>query len=196
MLDTRMPPVSPRTRRSYTSAQPAPASRLQARGQTVREQAVRVQTAREQDAPEPARRSLPSTRTSRLARSDMRMMSLAIASTAAVCALLLLYLAAYAHVTQLGIAQSQARTQLHDNQIRNALLQAQRNALESPQRIEAAAAAQGMTPRGAAPVNYIAAQTASAQTALAQTVQTQPDGDQGIKSDTTENSGAAASGSH
>lgn len=198
MLDTRMPPVSTRLRRPYTSARsearpsarpearPASASRPQAaRGQTARGQA-----ARQQAASEPIRRSLPSARTSRLARSEMRLMGLATGCTAVVCALLLLYLAAYAHVTQLGIAQAQARTHLRQNQIRSALLQAQRNALESPQRIEAAAAAQGMTQRGFAPVSYIPAQTAETQAGK------EPDWEQESRSDTTENSGAAASRGH
>ena len=85
-------------------------------------------------------------------------MGIATACTAVACALLLLYLAAYAQVTQLGIAQAAARTELHRNQMRRQLLEAERDSLESPQRIEAAAAAEGMVPRGRTPINYIAAQ--------------------------------------
>ena len=59
----------------------------------------------------------------------MRLMGLATVCTAVVCALLLVYLAAYARVTQLGIAQAAARTQLRQNQIRNELLQAERATL-------------------------------------------------------------------
>lgn len=147
MLDTRMPPTSARTRRSYSSARP---ERLPAR-QT---QAAPV---RERTAEEPLRRTLPSARSSRLSRSEMKLMGIATVCTAVVCALLLLYLAAYAQVTQLGIAQSQARSELRHNQMRHQLLEAERNALESPQRITAAAAAEGMTPRGRTPVDYVAA---------------------------------------
>jgi cell division protein FtsL len=193
MLDTRMPPVSTRTRRSQSSARPE--SRFQARPATSPRPEER--TAREQFA-EPARRALPSARTNRLARSEMRLMGLATACTAGVCALLLLYLAAYAHVTQLGIAQAQARTQLHQNQLRNELLQAERNSLESPQRIDAAAAMQGMTPRGATPVNYISVH----RSILAQQRTEQPGGetasvwDQGNSSGTTEDSSQSASRDH
>ena len=93
----------------------------------------------------------------------MRLMGIATTCTAVVCALLLLYLAAYAQVTQLGIAQSGARMELRHNRMRRELLEAERNSLESPQRIMAAAAAEGMAPRGRTPVNYIAAQDGTAQ---------------------------------
>ncbi len=156
MLDTRMPPISPRPRRSSSSARP---ERLPARGRSS-------SRAQAYTAPVPAanagagRRALPSARSNRLSRSEMRLMGIATICTAVVCALLLLYLAAYAEVTQLGIAQAAARTELHRNQMRRQLLEAERNALESPQRITAAAIVQGMTPRGRTPVDYVAAQPA------------------------------------
>ena len=184
MLDTRMPPISTRTRRSPSAAsQTRPlASRAADSAPAGRHQAAR-ELSTQDPAAVPARRSLPSARTSRLARSEMRLMGLATACTAIVCGLLLLYLAAYAHVTQLGIAQAQARTQLHQNQLRNALLQAERNSLESPQRIEAAAAAQGMTPRGPTAINYVTARSVEEASETST-------GDSGGK---TENSSAAAS---
>jgi cell division protein FtsL len=193
MLDTRMPPVSPRTRRSQSSARPE----VRFHAGPAASPRPKERAAREQFA-EPVRRALPSARTSRLARSEMRLMGLATVCTAGVCALLLLYLAAYAHVTQLGIAQAQARTQLHQNQLRNELLQAERDSLESPQRIEAAAAMQGMTPRGATPVNYISAR----ESILAQQRTEQSGGetasvwDQGNSSGTTEDSSQSASRDH
>ncbi len=141
---------------------------------------------------EPVRRTLPSARTSRLARSEMRLMGLATACTAIVCALLLLYLAAYAHVTQLGIDQAQARTQLRQNQLRNALLQTERNSLESPQRIAAAAARQKMVPRGATPVNYVAARKEIGQPGR----KIAAGWEQGRDGGTTEDSGSAAFGDH
>ena len=143
--------------------------------------------ARELSAEEPTRRPLPSARSSRLGRSEMRLMGLATICTAVACALLLLYLAAYAQVTRLGIDQAQARTQLRQFQIRNELLEAERNALESPQRIDAAAAAAGMVPRGSTPVDYVSANSVRRQQAA------QGDSSRG---GTTEDSRTAASFGH
>lgn len=200
MLDTRMPPISPLSRRSYPSARPE--TRLPRARQTELRVSARgaargqAQTAlvREQAAAEPIRRALPSARSSRLSRSEMRLMGLATTCTAVVCALLLLYLAAYAQVTQLGIAQAAARTELHQNQLRSQLLQAERNSLESPQRIVAAAATQGMVPRGRTPVNYIRnrVQEAKIQDAGTQDAGTQDGGRLGDSGGTTEDSRAAA----
>ena len=211
MLETRMPTTSSRTRRSHSAVR-SEAQSLPARSGNALRSGIREQAARVQVSEEPIRRSLPSARQSRLGRSEMRLMGLATASTAVVCALLLLYLAAYAHVTQLGIQQSQARVQLRQNQIRNELLQAERNSLESPQRIVAAAAAQGMTPRGATPIDYVAAQPAAVPQATTQyeavqdgaglagakqnDVEMASDWDQGSKSGTTEDSRPAASFHH
>ena len=207
MLDTRMPPISTRPRRP-SSARPELRSAVgssEARPR-VRPDA-RSASALRQPAAEPIRRSLPSARTSRLARSEMRLMGLATVCTAVACALLLVYLAAYARVTQLGIAQAAARTQLHQNQIRNELLQAERNSLECPQRIETAALALGMTPRGATPVNYITAQKSAAAQQDSGT-DASSDGktqlrleaaagwEQGSTGGTTEDRSAAASGDH
>ncbi len=189
MLDTRMPPTSSRPRRSYTSARPearppARSSRNQAQVAPVREHHGDV------------RRALPSARSNRLSRSEMRLMGIATVCTAIVCALLLLYLAAYAQVTQLGIAQSEARKDLRHNQMRRQLLEAERNSLESPQRIEAAAAAEGMTPRGRTPVNYIAA-LPKARSVQEETQETQEANAQGNSTGgTTKDSRAAASFSH
>ncbi len=202
MLDTRMTPIPTRPRRpSSARSELRSEARPRVRPHTQSASALR------QPAAEPSRRALPSARTSRLAQSEMRLMGLATVCTAVACALLLVYLAAYAHVTQLGIAQATARTQLHQNQIRNELLQAERNSLECPQRIETAATVLGMTPRGATPVNYIPAQkiVAAQQETEQETrsdVKTQPGaeaaagGEQGNNGGTTKDSGAAASGNH
>lgn len=157
MLDTRTPSTSARTRRSYSSARP---ERLPARSPSSSRSQAQAAPMREQAQNGAERRPLPSARSNRLSRSEMRLMGIATACTAVVCALLLLYLAAYAQVTQLGIAQAQARTELHHNQMRRQLLEAERNSLESPQRIEAAAAAEGMTPRGTTPIDYISVRQA------------------------------------
>ena len=192
MLETRMPPSTTRTRRSHSSAQPAPSPGTRPAAPQTR---VREQSPREQAAAPAIRRPLPSARTSRLARSEMRLMGLATACTAVVCALLLLYLAAYAHVTQLGIEESQARAVLRQNQVRNELLQAERNTLESPQRITAAAVAQGMIPRGSTPIDYVAARPEPTEAAQSG-AEMASNSDQGNSVGTTETAGAAASFNH
>jgi len=153
MLETRLPPDSSRADSSRARRADIPArraaSRPASRGNTALDPALTP--AREYVRPSAARPQ------SRLGRSEMRLMGFATTSTAIVCALLLLYLAAYAHVTQLGIEQAQARVQLHHNQVQNEMLQSERDRLESPQHVIAAATAQGMTPRGSTPVNYIRA---------------------------------------
>lgn len=184
MLDTRMPPTSSRPRRSSSSARPERLHAQPSRGQAA--------AAREKIHEAPARRALPSARSNRLSRSEMRLMGIATVCTAVVCALLLLYLAAYAQVTQLGIAQAGARTELHRNRMRRQLLEAERNFLESPQRITAAAAAAGMVPRGRTPVNYLAAPQHGKAVQEVQEASTQGNSSGGK----TENSRAAASFGH
>lgn len=205
MLDTRMTPISTRPRRP-SSARPELRSAARPSEARLGRPHTQSASALRQPAVEPVRRALPSARTNRLARSEMRLMGLATACTAVACALLLVYLGAYARVTQLGIAQAQARTQLHQSQIRNGLLQAERSALECPQRIETAALAQGMAPRGITPVDYVPAQkSAAAQQEVKAQIKsdvsiqpgvTAPGWDQGSRGGTTEDSGAAASRSH
>lgn len=200
MLETRTPPISTRTRRSSQAAR-SETPVLAARTANASHLRARSQAAREQVSDESIRRALPSARHSRLSRSEMRLMGLATASTAIACALLLVYLAAYAHVTQLGIEQAQAQAGLHRDQVRSELLMAQRNALESPQRIVAAAAAQGMTPRGSTPINYIAARSVESGMrqpgAKAQIGgEMASDWDQGSSGGTTEDSSTAASFHH
>ncbi len=84
-------------------------------------------------------------------------MGLATTCTAVVCGLLLLYLAAYAHVSRLGYDQAQARTQLRQNQLENESLRAERDRLQSRHYVIQEAAALGMMPRGSTPVSYITA---------------------------------------
>ena len=163
MLETRMPPISTRTRRQ--DAPPRPSARLSsAAGAAQREPSVlrgraatasygnaALDTAPERSETRPA--SLP--RQSRLGRSEMRLMGLATTCTAIVCGLLLLYLAAYAHVSQLGYDQAQARVQLRQNQLTNQSLRAERDRLQSRHHVIQQALAQGMAPRGATPIRYI-----------------------------------------
>jgi len=128
MLETKKIPVSPRVRRMDAQAAP----RL---------------------LPRPA--PLPVAAPSRLARSEARLMGIAVTSAVVVCALIVIYLAAYAHVTLLGIDQARARVQLRQDQQRNETLRATRDYLQSPDRVAAAATALGMTTRGDTPVQYI-----------------------------------------
>ncbi len=97
----------------------------------------------------------PLSASARLARSEARLLALAISGTALVCGLLVVYLAAYAHVTLLGIDQAQIRVAVRQKRLDNETLRADLAALQSPDRI--AAAAQGTLGMTRAPrrVDYI-----------------------------------------
>jgi hypothetical protein len=158
MLETRIPPISTRTRRSAAPTRTPGAARSfqTSRTSSVNRPLSRGNTALDPAPVAPARvQTRPSVRLNRLARSEMRLMGIATTCTAVVCGLLLLYLAAYAQVTQLGVAQSEAQHRLKQVQIKNQILRAKRDQLESPQRIIAAAVTLGMTPRGTTTINYI-----------------------------------------
>lgn len=158
MLETRMPPVSTRTRR--LDAPPRPAARASSAAREAppaRGRSISGNTALETAPAPPVSRPSTATRQSRLGRSEMRLMGLATTCTAIVCGLLLLYLAAYAHVSRLGYDQAQARTQLRRNQLENESLRAQRDRLQSRRFVIQEATALGMTPRGSTPVSYITA---------------------------------------
>lgn len=153
MLETRTQPTSNRTRRLDTlprsGARPSGAARS-AIGNT----ALETVPAR------PLPRSAPTPRTSRLGRSEMRLMGLATTCTAVVCGLMLLYLAAYAHVSQLGYAQANARVKFRQLQFQNESLRAERDRLQSRRYVIQEAVALGMRPRGETPIHYITARPA------------------------------------
>lgn len=155
MLDTRTPTLSTRTRR--LDAAPRPLGDRSESGARASSRARTAAYGNAVEAPRPDVSPAPRSRrrAGRAGRSEMRLMGAATACTAVVCGLLLLYLAAYAHVTRLGIDQAQARVRLRQTQLRNEMLRAQCDGLQSPQRILTAAQAQGMTPRGSVPINYI-----------------------------------------
>jgi hypothetical protein len=163
MLETRKPPASPRIRPTDVSRRPITSpSRTSGnavlRAETERSQTERSRVDRRQSdrrQADTARRPASAVRPNRLGRSEMRLMGLASACTAMVCGLLLLYLAAYAHVTRLGIDQANARVQLRRNLMQNEMLQAERDSLQSPHRVAAAALALGMTERGSVPIEYL-----------------------------------------
>ena len=111
MLETRKPPASPRIRPADASRR-SPDTRRPATVRSAGNAALR----RELDIPP---RPTPVARPNRLGRSEMRLMGLATVCTAVVCGLLLLYLAAYAHVTRLGIDQANARAQLRQSRLKN-----------------------------------------------------------------------------
>lgn len=187
MLDTRTPPNPNRTRRMdalpHRGTRPVgsarPAARPASIGNTALEAAPGLPPAR------PAARP----RVSRQGRSEMRLMGLATTCTAIVCGLLLLYLAAYAHVSQLGYDQAEARTQLRHNQLQNESLRAKRDFLQSRSHVIRQALALGMTPRGATPISYITAPRMATggpnQDGMKTAADRTPGGEQGISGDTT-----------
>ncbi len=189
MLETRKPPASPRIRPADASRR-SPDSRRPAAVRSAGNAALR----RELDIPP---RPTPVARPNRLGRSEMRLMGLATVCTAVVCGLLLLYLAAYAHVTRLGIDQANARAQLRQSRLENEMLQEERDRLQSPQRVIAAATAMGMTTRGSTPVEYLSASslTAAQGSRLANLngLAEQQAADQETHGGTTEDSRTAAS---
>ncbi len=156
MLETRNPPTSHRMRRLDGGLRPAP-SRASSASASVRPRTIgNTALGYAQPDPGPTLRPAHLPRQGRLGRSEMRLMGLATTCTAVVCGLLLLYLAAYANVTQLGISQAQARSAVRASRLKNEMLRAERDRLQSPERVTVAAEKQGMAPRGATPVTYIA----------------------------------------
>ena len=160
MLETRMPSVSPL---------PRPAVRVNERSSRAAWTAPAAHT-RESTA-RAAAHALPSERQgvrraarSRMARSEARLLTFAVAGTALMCAVLVIYLAAYAHVSQLGLEQSRSNAQLRQARLLNDELEADLTRLQSPARIAAAAQAMGMT-AGAKHVTYLSAQDTAAWTA-------------------------------
>ncbi len=149
MLETRTPQNPDRTRR--LDALPRSGSRASAEHRPLASG-----NAVPRPAP-PTERPAASPRSRRMGRAEIRLMGMATTCTAVICGLLLVYLAAYARVTRLGIDQAEARTLLVRRQLQNEMLRAERDRLQSPQRVVAAATALGMTPRGATRVNYIPA---------------------------------------
>ena len=147
MLETRTQPTSHRTRRLNAPPRPVAGAARSAIGNA----ALDTVSAR------PLPRSPAAPRTSRLGRSEMRLMGLATTCTAIVCGLLLLYLAAYAHVSQLGYDQAEARVQLRQNLLQNESLRAERDRLQSRHYVIQEALALGMMPRGVTPIRYITA---------------------------------------
>lgn len=168
MLETRTPPDSNRTRR--LDALPRSASRDAADRRPAVPGGVTSGNVVFRPAPSqerPAARPAASPRARRMGRAEVRLMGLATTCTAVVCGLLLVYLAAYARVTRLGIDQAEAHTLLVRRQLQNEMLRAERDRLQSPQRVVSAATALGMTPRGATRVNYISVRKISVRQTVA-----------------------------
>lgn len=111
--------------------------------------------ARPELPPDPAPRSRRgSTADARLSRSEARLLTMAISCTVVVCALLVLYLAAYAHVTLLGMRQAKLRTELRQKRLENETLKATLAVSLNPDRVAERAADLGMT-RDHKRVDYI-----------------------------------------
>lgn len=179
MLETRLPPPTSRTRRPDVA--PRPVTRTT---RTLGSAALAPERVPPAAAPEPSRRTPRADRAARarLARSEMRLMGLATICTAIVCGLLLVYLAAYAQVTKLGIAQAEARVTLRQNRLQNEMLRAERDRLQSPASVIARATALGMTPRGASRVDYLPVTPKIAAAADTEDNNAEGDGTQGDSS--------------
>ena len=145
MLETRQPT---RENTARTSARPLPAASPRP--------GTPAPSKRPASSPAPARtprrgRALPD----RMARSEARLLTMAVTCTAVVCALLVLYLAAYAHITSLGINQAAMRTALRQKRLENETLKATLAGLQNPDHVAAFALAKGMT-RDPRRIDYIA----------------------------------------
>lgn len=91
----------------------------------------------------------------RLSRSEARLLTTAISCTVIVCTLLVIYLAAYAHVTLLGMGQATLRRELREKRLENETLKADLAVALNPNRVASDAAALGMK-RDYRRVDYIA----------------------------------------
>ena len=80
----------------------------------------------------------------RLVQKEAKLVAAAVICTSIVCTLLVIYLAAYAQVSSLGIQMSKARVELHKQRLLGETLRAQVARAASPDRIAAAAIKNGM----------------------------------------------------
>jgi len=145
MLETKQPTREDTAR---TSARPLPSSAPRPGTSTP--------SARSASAPVPPRTARRAAKLpDRMARSEARLLTMAVTCTAVVCALLVLYLAAYAHITFLGINQATMRTALREKRLENETLKATLASLQNPDHVAAFALAKGMT-RDPRRIDYIA----------------------------------------
>ena len=94
------------------------------------------------------------TRSHRMTRSEARLLTWTVSSATIVCGLLVLYLAAYAHLTLLGIEQAKAQHDFREKWQTNQMLRAQVASLKNPDRIAAKAVRLGLT-KDSKRVDYI-----------------------------------------
>jgi len=80
----------------------------------------------------------------RLVKQEAKLVAAAVICTSVVCALLVVYLTAYAQVSSLGIQMSKARVELRKQRLLGETLRAQVARAASPDRIAAAAVKNGM----------------------------------------------------
>jgi cell division protein FtsL len=154
MLETRLPYSSPSTLPRH-QARPAPRRVMPAVAPVHPGRAV----------PRPAVPRRVARRTlvlSRLARSEARMLTVAVAVATLMCATLVIYLAAYAHVTYLGLEQAAAHRQLNQEISANHRLQVEQANLQDRGRIVNEALKMHMT-LYTGPTTYVTAPTADAQ---------------------------------
>lgn len=111
---------------------------------------------RSQEAERVARRATDGqARSRRMTRSEARLLTWTVTSAVVVCGLLVLYLAAYAHLTLLGIEQAKAQHDFREKWQMNQMLRAQVASLKNPDRIAAGAVRLGLT-KDCKRVDYIA----------------------------------------
>jgi cell division protein FtsL len=138
-----------------------------------------------------ARRSAAKTQSRRLARSEARLLTWAIAFACVVCGLMVVYLAAYAHVHLLGDQQAAMHSEWHKKWQENQSLRGEVASLQSPARIGARAAALGLT-QDPKRVDYILPPPAG-NTLAASTAGTLSDAEQGRESAEAGQSGMESS---
>jgi hypothetical protein len=92
----------------------------------------------------PTRRQAQGRATDRLARSEARLVGVAVAVTITFCLVLVVYLGEYAQATRLSIELSQANLALHKATEQSEIMKDKYAAARSPQRIIDSAVAQGM----------------------------------------------------
>jgi hypothetical protein len=151
------------TRLSYSSPSTLPRPGTHTAPRRVKPAAAPVHPGRAVPRPAvPRRASRRGIVLSRLARSEARMLTVAVAVATLMCVTLVIYLAAYAHVTWLGLEQSAAHRQLSREISINHRLQVEQANLQDRGRIVTEALKMHMA-LYTGPTTYVTAPSADAQ---------------------------------
>lgn len=125
----------------------APSRNRRAADGILAEKSLKVRQATDTTADTPtqsAPRAKSKERVDRLTRSHRNMVTVVTAATLIVCTLLVAYLACYARVVSLGLAQSHSRMMLHQRLMLAETLRSECAAAARPEQIAADAVAMGM----------------------------------------------------